>query len=353
MSENNLTIRHSIYKQRYIQVPAIALADKTLSLSAKIVLGIISDYCNYDGHGQVFPKQETLAEKLGCSRPTISKYLNELKEKGYLDWELTNSIPPKNYYYLDIPEVTGDRFNLEAWNLDANDINRMSNEVNDSTIVKQDLQLNVKQALAHECKTCFTQGDTLEANSDKELNGENASLTYTIDKPILNNINQDSFVILENDDTKLNFSSIRKRLNGEQLEIFDIIVGNKFILTKDEQYKPDLNIKTITGKLLVELIEQSTEAVKLAYDETVKRGKDNFKYFTKVFFSKLQELNTNAQVSDTDRELIRKYQPFIDNDELGKDRFNSLIKQDMQQLNLSKQELLQKLDKLFAVNQRL
>jgi len=124
MSEKNLEIRHGIYKVRYVQIPAIVLADKELSPGAKLVLGVIADFVSA-GDGTIFPSQRLIADRLALSTRQVRRYLNELKEKGYLDWE-RRGLPGRNYYYLNCPVLTHERFNLEAWHISGETINRIN-----------------------------------------------------------------------------------------------------------------------------------------------------------------------------------------------------------------------------------
>ena len=55
-----------------------------ISPGAKLLYSLL---CQHAGkNGQCYPKQETLAEELGCSKRTIARYIKELKK-----WELIKS----------------------------------------------------------------------------------------------------------------------------------------------------------------------------------------------------------------------------------------------------------------------
>lgn len=71
-------------------VPNWLLESNIVSLGAKLCFGKLMQYAGRDG--QCFPKQQTLADDLGVSVPSISNYVNEL--------ELVKLIMRKDGYYL-------------------------------------------------------------------------------------------------------------------------------------------------------------------------------------------------------------------------------------------------------------
>src|SRR5437762_3908867 len=69
----------------FTQVPNFVFNDKTLSFAAKVVYGKLLSYA-WD-HNRVFPGQETLADEMGTSQPTIARAIIELQKAGYLEIE--------------------------------------------------------------------------------------------------------------------------------------------------------------------------------------------------------------------------------------------------------------------------
>src|SRR5258708_23501895 len=69
----------------FTQVPNCLLNDKRLSLAAKVVYGKLLSYAWHND--RVFPGQDTMAEEMGTSQPTIARAIIELQKAGYLEIE--------------------------------------------------------------------------------------------------------------------------------------------------------------------------------------------------------------------------------------------------------------------------
>src|SRR5690242_4282709 len=67
----------------FTQVPNCVIRDKTLSSNAKLVYAQLLSYAWHNDY--VFPGQDTMAEELGISRPTVNKAIAELEAEGYLE----------------------------------------------------------------------------------------------------------------------------------------------------------------------------------------------------------------------------------------------------------------------------
>jgi Uncharacterized membrane-associated protein/domain len=67
----------------FTQVPNCILRDPKLSSHAKIAYSMLLSYAWNNNF--VFPGQERLAEDTGTSQPTISRAVQELEEKGFLE----------------------------------------------------------------------------------------------------------------------------------------------------------------------------------------------------------------------------------------------------------------------------
>jgi len=69
---------------RFGRLPHQLIQDPHVSLSAKTVFGMLDFHADgiYEGSR---PHQSTLAEYAGCSTKTISRYLDELEERGWIE----------------------------------------------------------------------------------------------------------------------------------------------------------------------------------------------------------------------------------------------------------------------------
>lgn len=65
-----------------IFIPNLVLQDQKLSLGAKVIFGVL---CQFAGkEGLCYPRQETIANRLGVSKRQVINYLNELKKEKYI-----------------------------------------------------------------------------------------------------------------------------------------------------------------------------------------------------------------------------------------------------------------------------
>lgn len=93
-----------IYDTGYGMVPKSIMYDEDVSLAAKGVFSYLTTYTN--GFGDIaFPSRDLMCKHLGVSKDSITKYIKELKEKGYL--EVSQEIGPggkfKHNIYKLIP----------------------------------------------------------------------------------------------------------------------------------------------------------------------------------------------------------------------------------------------------------
>ena len=90
---------------------AYRLAKSDTSPVAQAVLVALAFRCN-DATRQCYPKQETLEEMTHLARSTVKKGLNELKERGFLEWDSGGYAnrrgkygqPLSNSYRIKLPE---------------------------------------------------------------------------------------------------------------------------------------------------------------------------------------------------------------------------------------------------------
>lgn len=67
----------------FTQLPNCVLNDKNISLSAKVVYAKLLSYAWHNN--AVYPGQETMAQELGVTRPTVNKSIGELERVGFLE----------------------------------------------------------------------------------------------------------------------------------------------------------------------------------------------------------------------------------------------------------------------------
>ena len=67
----------------FTQVPNCLLNQANLSFAAKVVYAKLLSYAWHNN--RVFPGQETMANELGTSQPTITRAIQELEDNGWLE----------------------------------------------------------------------------------------------------------------------------------------------------------------------------------------------------------------------------------------------------------------------------
>lgn len=81
-----MDIERDIVKSYYAIIPATVRYDKNLTANAKLLYGEITALCNEKGY--CWAKNEYFAELYGTSEKTITRWINDLKNKNYIDTEL-------------------------------------------------------------------------------------------------------------------------------------------------------------------------------------------------------------------------------------------------------------------------
>jgi hypothetical protein len=67
----------------FTQLPNLVLRDPDLSPQAKLAYSLLLSYAWYNN--SVFPGQGTMADHAGVNQPAVSKWMQELKDKGWLE----------------------------------------------------------------------------------------------------------------------------------------------------------------------------------------------------------------------------------------------------------------------------
>lgn len=87
-------------------IPNGLLRHDKISAGAKLLWARLSQYAGDEGW--CYPKQETLAEELGCTRKTVSKYIKELMNNEFIELEKPTASERRKgastrYYFLNHP----------------------------------------------------------------------------------------------------------------------------------------------------------------------------------------------------------------------------------------------------------
>ena len=104
LESNTIIIENKALRQGFTQIPNYVLRDKRLSFGARLTYSLLLSYAWQEG--SCFPGQERIAQELGVSRQSVSRFLQELREAPYIDWERRGLGKTNVYYILDIePDV--------------------------------------------------------------------------------------------------------------------------------------------------------------------------------------------------------------------------------------------------------
>ena len=104
LEKNTIIVENEALRQGFTQIPNYVLRDKRLSFGARLTYTMLLSYAWQEG--SCFPGQERIAHDLGISRQSVSKFLQELRSNGLIDWERRGLGKTNVYYILDIePDV--------------------------------------------------------------------------------------------------------------------------------------------------------------------------------------------------------------------------------------------------------
>lgn len=92
----------------FTRIPNFIVRSPDLSPDQKAVLAVIISYSFAD---RCFPKHQKIAECIGKSRSSVKRYLNELREKGFITWKKT-LYGRTNQYYIN--ETIGELIGAES-----------------------------------------------------------------------------------------------------------------------------------------------------------------------------------------------------------------------------------------------
>lgn len=74
-----------INSKGYGTIPKLVMQDRNISIGAKAVYAYFNSFAG--GGDSCFPSRKLISLDLGISAPTLSKYLNELRDNGYITFE--------------------------------------------------------------------------------------------------------------------------------------------------------------------------------------------------------------------------------------------------------------------------
>ncbi|MBI5769785.1 MAG: helix-turn-helix domain-containing protein [Verrucomicrobia bacterium] len=82
--EQNITLNtlDPVSAGGFTQVPNFILRDSQLSIGAKLTYAMFLSYAWHND--RCFPGQERLAEDMGMSRTSVTAFIGELEERGYI-----------------------------------------------------------------------------------------------------------------------------------------------------------------------------------------------------------------------------------------------------------------------------
>jgi len=104
LEKNTIVVENEALRQGFTQIPNYVLRDKRLSFGARLTYTMLLSYAWQEG--SCFPGQERIAQDLGISRQSVSKFLQELRKGGLIDWKRRGLGKTNVYYILDIePDV--------------------------------------------------------------------------------------------------------------------------------------------------------------------------------------------------------------------------------------------------------
>ena len=88
------------FKHGFTQLPNCVLKEKRFSFGARLTYAVLLSYA-WEKES-CFPGQKKMAEDLGTSDRSIRKFLNELKEHGYISWKYQGPSKPNIYSLLKL-----------------------------------------------------------------------------------------------------------------------------------------------------------------------------------------------------------------------------------------------------------
>lgn len=99
LEKHTIVVLNQALKRGFTQLPNYVLRDKDLSFGARLAFAVLLSYAWQQD--SCFPGQGKMAEDLGTHERSVRRYLQELKDRGYIDWKQRGLNRTNVYYILD------------------------------------------------------------------------------------------------------------------------------------------------------------------------------------------------------------------------------------------------------------
>jgi len=93
-----IIVENEMLRAGFAALPYIVLRNTALSAGARLAYAVLLMYAWQEG--SCFPGQERMAKDLGTSQRHLRRFLQELKDAGYVDWRRTQTT--NQYRLLDV-----------------------------------------------------------------------------------------------------------------------------------------------------------------------------------------------------------------------------------------------------------
>lgn len=99
LQRNTIVVLNKALTHGFTQLPNYILKDKKLSFGARLAYAVLLSYAWQED--SCFPGQTRMAHDLGTTDRSVRSFLNELRERGYIDWKQQGLNKTNIYYILD------------------------------------------------------------------------------------------------------------------------------------------------------------------------------------------------------------------------------------------------------------
>lgn len=99
LQRHTVVVLNEALKHGFTQLPNYVLKDKKLSFGARLTFAVLLSYAWQDE--SCFPGQDRMAVDLSTSERSIRRFLQELKDRGFIEWKQQGLNKPNIYYILD------------------------------------------------------------------------------------------------------------------------------------------------------------------------------------------------------------------------------------------------------------
>jgi CRP-like cAMP-binding protein len=93
-----IIVENEMLRAGFAALPYIVLRDTKLSTGARLAYAILLMYAWQEG--SCFPGQARMANDMGTSERHLRRFLQELRDRGYVSWRRTNTT--NEYRILDV-----------------------------------------------------------------------------------------------------------------------------------------------------------------------------------------------------------------------------------------------------------